>query len=198
VYRLPSCKAKTPEYTALVYLPDTNTNTAEERGRCADILMENFYTNCISKCKIIESTNCRVLISKQEIEERDLQDNGYAGIEYTLKDIDYFIQDIDNDRQNNLHINKKIKTENQNIFFVCVGMRFYGSRKIKTNDRLSFKREPNNSADNNAIKILINGEKLGYVKREHTPKFNGIDLGDKIPKIVNQENPSAYFMKVTI
>ena len=192
----------------IFHIPSVDTNTARIRTECANTLMENFHVKCTLNCKIIESINCRLLISKLDVQERDLQDNGYAGIEYTLQDLDDTVADIDNEKQIILQDKGKAPKDTRyssesrhhpykrNIYFLCVGMKHYKDIQVTTNDKLSLEREPDNSMDANAIKILINGETLGYVKKEHTPKFNGIDLQGKIPKIINKEKRGAYLMEV--
>lgn len=55
------------------------------------------------------------------------------------------------------------------------GIGHYGFdlNKLKVNDCLSYEKESNNPKDNKAIKVLHNGEMIGYIKKGHNEVFWG-------------------------
>ena len=191
------------EYNILLYIPEVDTNDVEERTDCAHTLVENLYLKCTSSCKIIESTDCRLLISKLKIQERDLQDDGYAGIEHTLQDLDNVEQDIYQEKQIVLQDREKAPRNTNSsprdryhpykryIYFHILRNRITGMRSAGYT--FSLERSSDNS-----IRLLVNGEPLGHVKSEDVSKFNGIDLQGKIPKIVDRKQPGLYFMRIEI
>lgn len=69
---------------------------------------------------------------------------------------------------------------------------------IELNTKVDFEREQSNSYDNNAIKILIDGKKIGYVARSLLPQFNnwldqGFSLNARIERRNGQpERPTLY------
>ena len=68
----------------------------------------------------------------------------------------------------------------KNIVFMVVGMRYYKNHKFDEDDRITLEREDDNPHDSNAIKVLVDDEKVGYVAREYTTQLREIpDLEKK-------------------
>jgi hypothetical protein len=57
------------------------------------------------------------------------------------------------------------------VEFMVVGMRFYGGHKFSEDDVITLEKEDENASDNNAIKVLVSGQKVAYVSRDYTKQL---------------------------
>lgn len=67
----------------------------------------------------------------------------------------------------------------KNIVFMAVGMRYYANHTFSEDDHITLERDDGNPYDSNAIKVLVDGEKVGYVAREYTTQLREIPDLDK-------------------
>ena len=195
------CTKEDREYKTLLYVPEADR--FRRRTECADVLMENFYLKCTSNCKIIESKNCRLLISELDVQERDLQDDGYAGIEHTLQYLDNMEQDKGK-APRNIHSRSgsRYHPYKRYIYFNIVRLDetipVLGDLQ-SINHTFSLERTPSNSMNEGVVQLLAGGKTIGYVDSQDVSRFDGIDLQGKIPKIVNKGRlDDVYLMKVKV
>jgi len=94
-------------------------------------------------------------------------------------------QDPEIDSECSFYLNQKIVTDNQDQFFIekVAGVTFENRqdkiKKMKGGDKIILQREPDNSYDKNAIRVLTQlGEHIGYISkiqaRFYAPKLDNI------------------------
>ena len=79
------------------------------------------------------------------------------------------------------------------------GSQYYGVKhlrsEIRIGDRLTLAREPDNRHDRNAVRVDLNGEKLGYVPRaENRAVAQALDAGEAIEARVSalRDDPDPW------
>jgi hypothetical protein len=78
------------------------------------------------------------------------------------------------------------------ITFMAVGMRFNGDHTFSENDEIKLEKEDDNAFDNKAIKVLVEGKKVGYVAREYTMQLREMpDFEQKKIKLVKNFRQST-------
>lgn len=61
------------------------------------------------------------------------------------------------------------------ILFEAVGMRHYTNHVFSSDDDISMEKEDDNPYDSNAIKIMVDGVKVGYVSRRDTSQLRRVE-----------------------
>jgi hypothetical protein len=78
------------------------------------------------------------------------------------------------------------------VTFMAVGMRFNGDHTFSENDEIKLEKEDDNAFDNKAIKVLVEGKKVGYVAREYTMQLREMpDFEQKKIKLVKNFRQST-------
>lgn len=69
---------------------------------------------------------------------------------------------------------------------------------LKSGDRLQFEKQPDNIKDPYAIKVLYNGQSIGWIKRGHNYLFKGRKCGIKllVHKVINNAVFPKLYVKV--
>ena len=86
----------------------------------------------------------------------------------------------------------------QYLYFSVVGMKYYGNHEFSHNDENSIKleKDPNNTYDKNAIKVLLEDKHVGYISTEDNQKvkkfmkkYKNLDI-----ELFSSDNHRAVFI----
>ena len=163
----------------------------------------NSSSACLARSLGIKSRNVALLLAKKA---GDLSGHDFIKWFANLNEEDINVYDISNyDRQNILSIAIKLTANSyeeipDEFQFYVKGITFADNRiqtslTIKKGDELSYERDPNNEYDPFAIKIMKDGNKLGFVPREFAKVISvEIDINATLYeiKVINLEKRAGY------